>query len=233
MIVTKLQTALCLIAIAVLCVVPSFGVQTATMTLTGPGQNGTLGGVYIGPYVATINNVPNVQVICDDFVDGTYLNETWTADVSSFPIPKTVQYQQAAWLTLQLLNPSACGGTNCAGDIQYAIWQLFDPTAPQGQLTPFDYLQSKGLTTDLSSAQTFLANSSLSANYSQVDYSRFSLYTPDLSYPVTCSGNPCPSAPPQKFIVVKTPEPQGLAILGMDLSALGLVVFFLRRRLII
>src|ERR1700680_2605307 len=114
MIVTKLQTALCLIAIAVLCVVPSFGVQTVTMTLTGPGQNGTLGGVYIGPYVATINNVPNVQVICDDFVDGTYLNETWTADVSSFPIPKTVQYQQAAWLTLQLLNPSACGGTNCA-----------------------------------------------------------------------------------------------------------------------
>src|SRR5579859_2220025 len=185
LIVMKPQTVWCLIVIAVLCVAPSFA-TTATMTLTGPGQNGTLGNVYIGPYVATINNVPNVQVICGDFVDETYLNETWTVDVTSFPVPETVQYQQAAWLTLQLLNPPACGGTNCAGDIQYAIWQLFDPTAPQGQLTPFDYLQSKGLTTDLNSAQAFLTNSSLSANYSQVDYSRFSLYTPDLSYPITC-----------------------------------------------
>ena len=112
MIVTKLQTALCLIAIAVLCVVPSFGVQTVTMTLTGPGQNGTLGGVYIGPYVATINSVPNVQVICDDYVDNSYLQESWTANVYNLSdISKTdfhsqsnalQKYEQAAWLSLQL-----------------------------------------------------------------------------------------------------------------------------------
>ena len=232
---TKVRTAWCLIAMAVLYVAPSFAEQ-ASMTLTGPGKNGTLGGVYIGPYVATINNIQNVQVICDDFVHDTYLNESWTANVSSFPIPKTVQYEQAAWLTLQLLNPPTnCGGTNCAGDIQYALWQLFDPTAPKGQLTPFDYLQSKGLTADLNSAQTFLTNSGLSVNYADptIDYSRFSLYTPDLSSPITCAGGTCPSAPPQNFILVRTPEPSGLAILGVDLSALGVLVFLLRRRLTI
>jgi hypothetical protein len=217
---------------AVLCVAPSFA--QVSMTLTGPGSNGALGNVYIGPYVATIGGVKNVQAICDDFVHDTFLQESWTANVSS--LPNTQQYEQAAWLTLQLLSSTSApcnGGTNCAGDIQYALWQLMDPTAPQGQLTPFDYLNSKGLTADLSSAQTFLTNSGLSANYSGIDYSRFSVYTPDLTKPITCSPGPCASTPPQNFIVVRTAEPSSLAILGLDLSAVGALVFFLKRRLTI
>jgi hypothetical protein len=234
MILTKVRTALYVIS-AVLCVTPSFA--QVSMTLTGAGSNGVLGNVYIGPYVATIGGVKNVQAICDDFVHDTFLQESWTANVSS--LPNTQQYEQAAWLTLQLLNSTSApcnGGTNCAGDIQYALWQLMDPTAPQGQLTPFDYLNSKGLTADLGSAQTFLTNSGLSANYSGIDYSRFSLYTPIVnnpSYPITCTPSPCASAPPQNFIVVRTPEPPSLAILGLDLSALGALVFFLKRRLTI
>jgi hypothetical protein len=232
--VTKIRIVSALLAIPILCVAPSFGVQTATMTLTGTGQNGVLGNVYIGPYVATINNIPNLQVICDDFVDNSYLNESWTANVVTLPnIAGTdfasqglQKYEQAAWLTLQLLSPpTTCGGGNCAGDIQYAIWQLFDST---GQHTPLSYLSPP----DLGNAQGWLTQAAAHYTDPGIDYSRFSIYTPNLSDPITCSGHACTSAPPQEFMTVSTPEPPGLAILGTDLSALGLLVFFLRRRLI-
>ena len=224
------------IVMAVLCVAPGFA-TTATMTLTGPGQNGMLNDTYIGPYVATINNVPNLQVICDDFVDNTYLNENWTVNVQTLPtITGTdfasqglAKYEQAAWLSLQLLNPnSTCiaGVTNCAGDIQFAIWQVFDST-PAAQ-APFSYLSGK----DLTSAQNWLTMATNHYNDPGIDYSAFSIFTPNQSYPITCSGQNCTSTPPQEFIVVRTPEPPVLAILGTDLSALGFLVFFLKRRLI-
>jgi hypothetical protein len=236
MIVTRVRSVWYLIMLGGLSVAPSLATP-ATMTLTGPGQNGTLGGVYIGPYIATINNVPNLQVICDDFIDDTYLNESWTANVDTLPNITGMdfanqglqKYEQAAWLTLQLLSPpSACGGGNCAGDIQYAIWQLFDSTPPAGQHTPFYYLSPP----DLGNAQGWLTQAAAHYTDPGIDYSRFSIYTPNQSYPITCSGHACASTPPQEFILVRTPEPPGLAILGTDLSALGLLVFFLRRRLV-
>ena len=49
------------------------------MTLTGAGSN-VLAGVYIGPYTALING-QSFNVICDDFLAETYLNESWTANV--------------------------------------------------------------------------------------------------------------------------------------------------------
>ena len=45
------------------------------------------------------------------------------------------------------------------------------------------------------------------------------------------NGHDCPSSPPQEFIVVKTPEPPALAILGVDFSAIGVLIFFLRRKI--
>lgn len=206
----------------------------ATLTLTGPGNNGVLANIYVGPYVATINGV-STQVICDDFYDATYLNESWTANVSSvsnlsnpkFGGAAQTQYDEVAYLSQQLLNPSVtCPKTaNCAGDIQFAIWQVFDST---GSGQPFSYLSGN----DLSNAQYWL-NQAQSQHYTSGEFSNFLVYTPTGAAP-TCNGGPCASAPPQEFITdpppVRTPEPPELALLGVDLGGVGALVLFFRRR---
>lgn len=214
----------------------SFAAQMATMTLTGVGTNGALGGAYIGPYVGTINTV-TTPLICDDFFDDSYIPESWTADVYSISnfasdfgnstSPSALTgYEEVAWLSQQLTDQSsgqatylACPvGDNCAGDIQYAIWAVFDPAA-LGEIGG----------TDLKNANAWL--SAAQSQYSTGNYSNVSIYTPDSHYSVTCGGASCPSAPPQEFIVVRTPEPPVLAVLGIDLSAIGVLIFFFRRKL--
>jgi len=184
------------------------------MQLTGPGPNGALSSIYVGPYAATIGGGSAIPVICDDFADDTYLGESWTAnifnstdlgnpaDLSQTKWGNVGKYQEAAWLGLQLVNTptnAACGGaSNCAGDIQFAIWQLFDPGQnPIGRLTGGD----------ASNATNWLTSA---ANQS---YNNFTLY----SYvPGTATGCPGPCTAPQEFMVVHTPEASGLALLGAD-----------------
>jgi hypothetical protein len=233
------RTALCLIAAAVLCAVPSGFAATASLTLTGAGNNGVLGGVYVGPYVASISGAgSDLQVICDDFLHDTYFMETWTANVYSFSdLPGILgkvtygaqglaAYQQAAWLTFQLLNPlSTCkfAGGNCLGDIQFAIWENFDSPEPFSYLTGVDYDNAKDW-----------LDKAKAVDYTKVDFSNVYIYTPDGSAP-TCPGFAsaiCPNAPSQEFIRVSTPEPSELAVLGFDLSFLGLLAFRFRRHLI-
>jgi len=228
-----------LIVAAFLGVVPSsFAAQTANMSLTGVGTNGTLGGVYIGPYVGTVNGV-TTPLICDDFIDESYIPETWTADVysisdyaslrfhsSTAPLAQ-VGYEEVAWLSQQLTNqslglPTTCTNTtsiNCAGDIQYAIWAVFDPTA----LTYITGANRTNANTWLSAAQS---------HYSTGDYSNVSVYTA-VAGTALCGGRACPPGPtPQEFIVVRTPEPPFLSLLGVDLSAVGGLIFFLKRKVI-
>jgi hypothetical protein len=228
----------CLMAAALLGIAPSsFAAETASMTLTGVGTNGALGGVYIGPYVGTIDGV-TTPLICDDFFDDSYIPESWTANVYGISDYASLRfgsssaqigYEEVAWLSQQLTNQSLglatylpCPpGDNCAGDIQYAIWAVFDPAA---------LLNLNGSGGNLANANLWL--SAAASQYSTGDYSNVSVYTPlvDSAHPVTCNGHDCPSSPPQEFIVVKTPEPSALAILGLDFSAVGALIFFLRRR---
>lgn len=215
----------------------SFAAQTASMTLTGVGTNGVLGGVYVGPYLGTIDTV-TTPVICDDFADESYIPESWTANVygvSDFASLRfnaspsaQVGYEEVAWLSQQLTNQSLGLATyiscppsvNCAGDIQFAIWAVFD-TAALPQLSG----------ADLTNANAWL--SAAQSQYSTGDYSNVSVYTPfiDSTHPATCNGGPCASIPPQEFIVVRTPEPPVLAVLGVDFSAIGVLIFFLRRKI--
>ncbi len=61
------------------CVFGSFAAPpTTTIDMTGV-QGAVMGGVYTSPYLATVGGVSNTDVICDDFADNTYINETWTA----------------------------------------------------------------------------------------------------------------------------------------------------------
>jgi hypothetical protein len=197
------------------------------MTLTGPGTNGALGNVYVGPYQGTINGV-STPIICDDFYDDSYLNEAWKASVSTFAnlsntkfgAGDTTQYEQAAWLAQQLVNPaSTCPNpANCAGDIQFAMWEVFDPTQSP---TPFSLLTGNNLT----NAQYWLGQAQGQTFYAG-EFSNVTIYTPTGT---SCTAN-CPTWPAQEFMVVSTPEPSELALLGVDLTGVGTLLFLLYRR---
>jgi hypothetical protein len=196
------------------------------MTLTGAGNNGVLGNVYVGPYQGTINGV-STPIICDDFFDDSYLNEAWTARTSTFSnlnntkfgAADTQQYDEAAWLAQRLVNPTttcAYAMANCAGDIQFAIWQVFDNS---GSNQPFSLLGGH----DLLNAQSWLTQAQ-HQTFTQGEFSNVTIYTP-----VSCTAN-CGSWPSQEFMVVSTPEPSELALLGIDLSGVGTLLFLLYRR---
>jgi hypothetical protein len=207
-----------------------------SMYMTGTFPNGALGPYYVGPYQAIIGGSgPSVPVICDDFVDDTWIGESWTANVidsanlsSNLGLTKfgtqlgsqAIQtYEEAAWLGLQLMNaPSTCGGASaCAGDYQYAIWQLMDPNPP----LPID---TSGLSVTDQNFATSILNS-VTGNPASHLYNNFTLY----SYVPGTSACPGPCGSPQEFMVVHTPEPSQAALLGLDFSGLGALLLVYRR----
>jgi len=223
-------SSLCSVAMMVLCFCPGATAAptcdpnaAGCMQLTSAGNGDVLGPAYIGPYVATIAGVQNVNVICDDFATDSSLDSPWAfktstlADLTNAKFkaqPDDVQkYEEVAWLSEQLLyNPvGTCTSlglvtTNCQGDLQYAIWSIFDPLA----------LNSIG-GSDLSTADALVTTAGLSKNLN-ADYSNVTIYTAN------------PQSASQEFIVVHTPEPSALALLGVDLSGVMALVFFFVRR---
>ena len=136
------------VAIAVLCLASWAAAETtATLTLTSDG-NITYDGVYVGPYYATVNGVPNTPIVCDDFADPAAVHKTWKSDVTSFSnlasdlgntlwgsyyLSKKVAsativnwYEQAAWLAQGLLTQSP--KSNNQAYYSYAVWAVFDPS---------------------------------------------------------------------------------------------------------
>ncbi len=195
------------------------------MQLIGAGP-ANLAGVYVGPYTGVINGV-TTQVICDDFADDTYIGESWQAVQSSFSsltdprfgAANLLLYEQGAWLVLQMLKPA---NASSIGAIQYALWELFDPSAPFSRLTSY------GVNTAAAQSWLTLAQAQGPATFTPGEFSNFLVYTP-LSGTASCGGGPCPTAPPQEFLALKTPEPAALLVLLLDLLALAGVILFVRR----
>lgn len=207
--------------------------EQANMKITNPGNN-VLAGVYVGPYYATIGSTQNVPVICDDFYDETYVNQQWTANVTTVasgdttwltqreglnPAQQSADYAEAAFLAEKLMNPATtCPATqaDCTGDIQFAIWSIFDSSQP------FSLLRANDLSNDLSNATYWLNFASAAFNDRQISPSQYSNV---LVY------SPAQGGSSQEFIMVQTPEPGLASLLGVDLMTLVGVVFLVRRRL--
>jgi len=228
-----------LAAVALLCLASGAFAQNS-MTLTSAGSN-VLGGVYVGPYTATINGV-STQVVCDDWAHDTYIGESWSASVTSFSnlsvtqnsaawkltsAQQTQYYEEAAWLFLQMFNTgTTCPnkGGNCVGDISYALWAIFD-SAALNNLTVGS--------ADYDNAVYWMQQAQAAYNSNQLStslFSNFLIYSPTGNY--SCSGGGCASTPPQEFLVLKTPELSSVALFGLDMLGLfGLVVVFRRRLL--
>ena len=229
---------------------------TQSFTLTGAGPD-NLGGVYTSPYLATIQGVgSNIAVFCDDFIDDVYIGETWQVNankLSDLPLSdpnsplmwdtvnttagKTKQvtdYITAALLATQLLNLQSSSTALVREEISWAIWDVFDPTAPLYSAT---YLP--GYATDianyLSAAQAH-ANAivsgapTLSAAVSS--FSNVTIYTP--APKDSTSVGSCPAGArcglPQEFISVSMAEPSSPLLLGIDFLAIGGLVLAVRRR---
>jgi hypothetical protein len=124
-----------------------------------------------------------------------------------------------------MLNPA---NSNSVGVIQYALWQLFDPS---GSPAPFSYLGSS----DRAAAQSWL-NEALAEGSTVrftaaelAQFSNFVVYQP-VAGTDKCGAGPCPTAPPQEFLALDAPEPIALPVLLLDLLALAGVVLFVRKR---
>lgn len=212
----SIKKAADLIAVIILSSALCVAGQTASMKLVGMG-NGAMDGASVGPYVATINGVSTL-VICDDYVDTSYIGQTWKATVSNPSDLSSAKwnataglagYEEAAYLGTELMAAYQSGNVIAQGELSFAIWGLFDPAA----LTDLKNYNK----TYWNAAQAYLNGA---ANHT---YTNFSVYTPASGYLIH----------PQEFLVISkavaTPEPTSPALLGLDLCA-ALAVLVVARR---
>lgn len=135
-----------LIALSLLAFAPA-GFAQYTMTLTSVGDGVVSNGVYVSPYVGTIqqgtSTVYTGYMICDDFNTNSYLNTPWTAtktasgavnssdkfgSVMFNGVSYTQQqaYNAAAYLATQLVLPSNVTNSTAQTNYSFAIWNIFD-----------------------------------------------------------------------------------------------------------
>jgi hypothetical protein len=233
------------VVLAVGCLVPGAWCQPVSMTLDNAGYGNVMGGVYTSPYGISINNGAATSLICDDFTTDISIGQMWTgvettlttinsADIANLKFGKVANavqdYGVAAVLSAELLGLPNQTGTNAitAGELSYAIWDVFDPTLLTSVNTGYGTLTSGELSaalSDLSAAQTLVAaaTSGGNVNLGAIDVGgqaieSLTIYTPN------------PLAASQEFLTVRMPEPSYPATLAVDLTAVvGLILFFRRR----
>lgn len=173
----------------------------------------------IGPYVATINGTPGIEVICVSYFNSTNLNQNYTnysgQSLSVFgPTDKPVSNSQGTWFQIAYLADKLFdvpAGPNQQA-LQWAIWYLADAsTTPD---VPIPSALSAAVTAVLNDAT---ANAAAWATPAQL--SNFKLYTAS-NFVQGVSG-------PQPFIV-KTPEAS--AIFMLLLTGAGVAAFTWRQR---
>ena len=205
-------------ALAFLCIAPC-AFAGSSLTMTGAGNN-VMGGVYVGPYYATVNGVANTTVICDDFADESYIGHSWNYTVNNFSSlgsalwgSQTSNYDAAAWLTLQMLSLNgSSGNATQVGYLSYAIWSLFDKGALNG-------LSS----TQLAGVDAWLAK--VPGNLNPGQFANFLLLTPQ-----GCTNGPG-SCPGQEFMMM-VPEGGAAAmyLLLAGLTCFGAMLYRRRRQ---
>lgn len=252
---------LCWSTLAILfCFAPNVVAQTTSLTLTGV-SGPSMGNVYTSPYLATVGSTPNVYIICDDFAAETYMNESWTANVtnlsqlsSSSPVEwsdgytvtgspgsyslgsatltQTEAYIAAAYLATEILQAQEHGNTTAQDYDSYAMWVLFDGNSGPASSDPLTGYPY-GLNSDPTDVQGALA--ALSAAETATSGQSLSSYTDVTIYTYvpnsSCTGGGPGCPPGPQEFRPVAAEPSYAAVLGVDLLAVLGLIGILRRRL--
>jgi hypothetical protein len=227
-------------------------VAADSFTLTGVTPGGAnMGGVFTSPYVATISGVGSgINVICDDYADEVYLNETWNVvatnlsslsttgsgdgtlrwDPGNSAATQVSDYVTVAILGAELLSINS--NTQQAEDLSFAIWDVFYPTASAGLGDASNIASDLSAAQNMASADLKAAGNNIAAALSLDNISNVTIYTanPDSGGAVTSctSGSTCGA--PQEFVTVSMAEPSLPALLGVDFLGVGGLILFVRRR---
>jgi len=248
----------CATVVAAFCFVPGAFADTATLNLTGV-SGGTLGGVFTSPYIATVDGVSNVYVICDDFADDTYVNEQWTTAVTTYTvndlsgISKPPVYFSDGYSVTLSSSTYSLGGASLTQTQAYTTAAILAieilQAKQQGNQTAQNYL-SYALWSLFDGSTPLTGKPGLQSNTTYVQNALSYLYAAEQSAlsgnlsayadatitiydynggGVTGCGGCAP--PPQEFLSVRMIEPSELAALTLDLLGVaGLIAFVARRR---
>jgi hypothetical protein len=218
--------------------------QTDSLQLINAGADYAFGGVYTSPYGISINGGSTVPLICDDFTTDITINETWSAIPTTFaalqaasnpvgtpkftPAAEITDYAVTAVLAAELMElPNLA--TDQAGEISFALWDVFDPTLltstsnPYGSITGAQLIAAQGY---LTGAEALVAGATsggvITLNNISVggrSIAGMSIYTPS------------PKGAAQEFLMVSMPEPSYPLVFAGDLLAMVGLILVLKRRL--